>query len=232
MPFFYYFDPTYILILPAIIISIIAQVKCSSAFNKYSQIRNSRGFTGAQAAERVLSMCGVTGVSIVPVSGRLTDHFDPRSNTIRLSEEVYNKTTIAAVGVACHEAGHAVQHAQGYLPNKIRGVLVPASRIGSMLAFPLILIGFLFSGSTGDLFVNMGIIFYTLAVFFTVVTLPVEFNASSRALKIIKQGYLLDDSEYNGAKAVLQAAAMTYVAATITSLLQLLRLILLSNRRR
>ena len=232
MPFRYYFDPTYILILPALIISIIAQIKCRSAFNKYSKILNSRGLTGAQAAERLLSLSGVTGVSIVPSGGTLTDHFNPSDNTIHLSEGVYNKTTIAAVGVACHEAGHAVQHAEGYVPNKIRGVLVPASRFGSMLALPLIIIGFMFTGATAKLFIDIGIALYSIAVLFTVVTLPVEFNASKRALKIIKQGYFLDEQEYEGAKKVLSAAAMTYVAAALTSVLQLLRLILLSNRRR
>lgn len=228
----FFYDWTYIMILPAIILSIYAQAKCSSTFSKYSRIQNSRGLTGAEAARRVLASHGITNVTVEPVAGNLTDHFDPRTNVIRLSESVYNQTTVAAVGVACHEAGHAVQHAEGYVPNKLRAVLVPISRFGSSLAIPLLLIGMLFSGQTGTLLINLALIFYFFAVLFTVVTLPVEFNASNRALRVIRENNILYNEEYTGAKQVLQAAAMTYVASTITALLQFLRLLTIANRRR
>ena len=186
--------------------------------------------TGAQAAQYVLNQYGVTGVRIEPTSGSLTDHFDPRTNVIRLSESVYNVASVAAVGVACHEAGHAVQHATGYVPNKIRGAIVPAARIGSNLGWILFLIG-LFLPTQYSFVLWLGIIFFSLSVLFTVVTLPVEFDASRRALKCIRDTNLLATDEYEGTKKVLQAAAMTYVAAAATALLQLLRLIIIANRR-
>lgn len=231
MPYFYGFDWTYIvLILPCFILSMICQIKVKSNFSKYSNVPNRRGMTGAQAAQYVLNQYGVTGVRIEATSGSLTDHFDPRTNVIRLSQDVYNVASVAAVGVACHEAGHAVQHATGYVPNKIRGAIVPAAKIGSNLGWILFLIG-LFLPTQYSFVLWLGIIFFSLSVLFTVVTLPVEFDASRRALKCIRDTNLLATDEYEGTKKVLQAAAMTYVAAAATALLQLLRLIIIANRR-
>ncbi|MBR2280731.1 MAG: zinc metallopeptidase [Ruminococcus sp.] len=227
----YYYDWSYILfMLPFFILSLVVQISMKSTFSKYSAIRNSRNLTGAQAAERVLMQNGVTGVRIEPIQGYFTDHFDPRTNVIRLSEPVYNAATIAAVGVACHEAGHAVQHAQNYLPNRIRSAILPAANIGSKLSWILIVLGLVTSALQPLLYI--GIILFSAAVLFTVATLPVEFNASSRALSCIKETGMLSDNEYTGAKRTLQAAAMTYVASAATSVAQLLRLILIANRRR
>lgn len=217
--------------LPCFILSLIAQGLVKSRFSKYSAIPNSKRITGAQAAEMLLRYKGVTGVNIVPISGNLTDHFDPRNNTISLSESVYNSTSIAAVGVACHEAGHACQHAEGYVPNKIRSAIVPVCNFGSKFSWILLLIGFL-PFSFANVFLYLGIIMFSASVVFTVVTLPVEFNASARALKIIKETNMLSGSEYDGAAKVLKAAAMTYVAAACTSIAQLLRLLLIANSRR
>ncbi len=228
--YLYYYDWSYLIfMLPLIIFTLVIQGIMNSTFRKYSAIRNSRGITGAQAAERVLMQNGVTGVRIEPVQGSFTDHFDPRSNVIRLSEPVYNSNSIAAVGVACHEAGHAVQHAQGYLPNKIRSVILPAANIGSKLSWIFIIAGLITSALQPLLYV--GIILFSAAVLFTLATLPVEFNASSRALKCIKETAMLSESEYTGAKRTLQAAAMTYVASAATAVAQLLRLILIAGRR-
>lgn len=231
MPFFYWFDWTYmVFILPAIIITMIAQVRVNSAFSKYSKIQNLHNLTGAQAAQRVLATHGVSGVQIEHVAGKMTDHFDPRTNVIRLSDSVYGSTTIAAVGIAAHEAGHAVQHAQGYLPNKIRGVLVPLANVGSRVSWILIIIG-LFLPLQYDWVLYLGILFYALSVIFTIVTLPVEFNASKRALQTIDDTNMLMGEEYAGAKKVLSAAAMTYVAAAFTAIMSLLRLLTIANRR-
>lgn len=230
--YFYGYDLTYFLfMIPCLILSLYCSAKVNSTFNKYSKVTNRRGVTGAQAAYQVLAANGVTGVRIEQVSGHLSDHFDPRTNTIRLSESVYNSTSVAAVGVAAHEAGHAVQHAQGYTPNKIRSAIVPVANIGSKLSWILILIGFLLPVQF-NFVVTLGIIFFSLSVLFTLVTLPVEFNASSRALDTIQSTGLLYDDEYKGAKKTLSAAAMTYVAAAATAVAQLLRLVLLANRRR
>lgn len=232
MPFLMWFDWTYLVfILPCLVISLIAQSRVSSAFNKYSRIQNSRHITGLEAAQRVLSVNGVTGVNFEMVKGRMTDHFDPSTNTIRLSEGVYNATTIAAVGIAAHEAGHAVQHAQGYLPNKIRGAIVPVANIGSKLSWIFILIG-LFLPVQYDWVLYLGIIFYSLSVLFTIVTLPVEFNASKRAMQCIKSGGILPQEECSGAKSVLSAAAMTYVAAAFTAIMQLVRLLVIAGNRK
>lgn len=232
MRFFYGFDWTYLVfIVPCVIITLICQINVKSTFSKYSKVRNSRNMTGAQAAEYVLRQNGVNGVRIEHVAGNLSDHFDPRTNVIRLSDSVYNSTSVAAVGVACHEAGHAVQHAENYLPNKIRAIILPLANIGSNLSWILILLGFLFSAKVGFIFLYIGIILFSLSVLFTIATLPVEFNASKRALECIKDGDLLYGDEYKGAKRTLQAAAMTYVAAALTAIMQLLRLIVLAKRR-
>ncbi len=232
MPYFYGFDWTYIVfILPCIIITLICQVNVKSTFSKYSNIRNSRNMTGAQAAEYVLRQNGVTGVRIEHVAGNLSDHFDPRTNVIRLSDSVYNSTSVAAVGVAAHEAGHAVQHAQNYLPNKIRTAILPVARLGSQLSWLLIFLGLLFTAKVGFVLLYIGIILFSASVLFTIATLPVEFNASKRALECIKNSDLLYGDEYTGAKRTLQAAAMTYVASALTAIMQLLRLILIARRR-
>lgn len=233
MGFFYGFDWTYLVfIVPCIIITLICQVKVQSTFSKYSKIRNSRNITGAQAAEYVLRQNGVTGVRIEHVSGSMTDHFDPRTNVIRLSDTVYNSNSVAAVGVACHEAGHAVQHAEGYLPNKIRSIILPMAKIGSQLSWILILLGLIFTAKVGFVLLYIGIVLFSLSVLFTIATLPVEFNASKRALECIRESDLLYGDEYTGAKRTLQAAAMTYVAAAITAIMQLLRLIIIARGRR
>ncbi|MBQ2688280.1 MAG: zinc metallopeptidase [Clostridia bacterium] len=246
MGFFYGYFEYLLWMLPAIIISLIAQSKVSSAYSKYSKVINRMGITGAEAARKVLSAGGVTNVQIASVGGKLTDHFDPRSNTIRLSDGVYGQTTVAAIAIAAHEAGHALQHAEGYLPNKIRSVLVPISNIGSRIGWILILIGFAFSGVSyyyystpttydspiGDALITIGIILYSTSLLFTLITLPVEFNASKRALKIIESTGMVQGEELVGAKKTLTAAAMTYVAAALTALLQLLRIILIAKRRR
>lgn len=225
-----FYNWSYLLfMLPCIILTIVVQAYMNSTFKKYSAVRNSRGLTGAQAAERVLLQNGVSGVRIEPVQGNFTDHFNPKTNVIRLSQPVYNSNSIAAVGVACHEAGHAVQHARGYLPNKIRSLILPAANIGSKLSWIFIFLGLITSALQPLLYV--GIILFSAAVLFTLATLPVEFNASSRALKCIRETGMLSDAEYTGAKRVLQAAAMTYVASAATSVMQLLRLLMIANRR-
>lgn len=228
----YYFDWTYLIfIVPAAIISLIASARVNSSFNKYSKIRNRRGITGAQAAYNVLAAHGITNVTIEHVHGKLTDHFDPRTNTIRLSDAVYNASTIAAVGVAAHEAGHAVQHAVGYVPNKIRSAIVPAVNIGSKLSWIVILLGLVLPVQY-DAVLYIGIALFSLTVLFALVTLPVEFNASRRALETIRSSNMLSaEDEYSGARSVLRAAAMTYVASAFASIMSLLRLLVIAGRR-
>ena len=237
MPFFYGFDWTYlVLVLPCVILSLWASSNVNSTFQKYSQQFSYRRLTGAQAAQRVLSHNGVSGVRIERVSGNLTDHFDPKTNVIRLSDSVYDSTSTAAIGVACHEAGHAVQYAQNYGPIKLRAAIIPITNIGSKLAMPLILIGLLLAAfeNLSFTFVYIGIACFGLSLVFQLVTLPVEFNASRRAMQAIESANLLTEEEQRGAKKTLKAAALTYVAATATALAQLLRLILIfgGNRRR
>ena len=229
MPFYYGIDYYYmVLVLPAILISLFAQIMVKSAFNKYSKQHCS--ITGEAAARRVLEKSGVRNVKIERVAGNLTDHYDPRTNTIRLSETVYDSMTVAAVGVAAHEAGHAVQYAKKYAPIKIRAAVIPATRLGSTLSWPLLLVGLIFNA---PLLINVGIILFGLVVLFQLITLPVEFNASARAIDAIKENYLLTNEEHiRGVRRVLSAAAMTYVAALMVSLAQMLRLLLLFNRNR
>lgn len=223
-----YYSSYIIYMLPALLISLAAQIAVKSSFSKYSKVYCA--MTGAQAARRVLEINGVSGVRIERVSGQLTDHFDPRTNVIRLSESVYDAASISAVGVAAHEAGHAVQYAKGYVPIKLRSAILPVSQIGSQLSMPLLLIGIVLSF---ELLINLGIIFFCAALLFQLVTLPVEFNASRRAMSAIESGYLLtDERSVKGARSVLRAAAMTYVAAVIVSVMQLLRLLSLAGRRR
>ena len=222
---FWGFDIYYfVLIIPAMLFALWAQVKVSSTFNRYSAQRTHTGMTGAQAAEAVLRACGVDGVRIERVAGNLTDHFDPRAGVIRLSQSVYDSPTVAAVGVAAHEAGHAAQYAEGYGPIRLRNAIIPVAQIGSSLAWPLLLIGLLFNY---EALFFAGILFFMLAVVFQLVTLPVEFNASARAISVLGEGGYLSPDELPGAKKTLSAAAMTYVAALAVSIAQLLRLVLL-----
>ncbi len=230
-----YFDIYYlVLVLPAIILSLWAQTKVNSNFKKYSKVYTMRNLTATDAARQILDSHGLHQVKIEAISGNLTDHYDPKANVIRLSDSVRNSTSVAAVGVAAHEAGHAVQHAQGYAPIKIRNSLVPVANIGSKLAIPLILIGLVLMGGEsifGDTCVWAGIILFSAAVLFQVVTLPVEFDASNRAIKVLsEEGYIYGE-ETKHVKKVLGAAALTYVAAAATSIAQLLRLILIARDR-
>lgn len=236
MPYYYYgFDWTYlVLVVPVLILSLIASAKVNSTFKQYSTQLSSRRITGAQAAQRVLLAHGVTGVQIERIPGNLSDHFDPKTNVIRLSENVYDSTSTAAIGVACHEAGHAVQYAQNYGPIKLRAAIIPITNIGSKLAMPLILIGILVIkfGQFSDILIYLGIGCFALSLVFQLVTLPVEFNASRRAMTTIDQAQILTADERIGAKKTLTAAAMTYVVATLAAFTQLLRLILLFGGRR
>lgn len=238
MPYYMYgfgIDWTYLVILiPCVLLSLWASANVNSTFKRYSKQFSSRRITGAQAAQRVLSAGGVTGVRIERVSGNLTDHFDPRTKVIRLSDGVYDDTSTAAIGVACHEAGHAVQYAHSYFPIKLRAAIIPITNIGSKLAMPLILLGVLLStfGNGSSLLIDIGILAFSLSLVFQLVTLPVEFNASRRALSAIRDGDILTDEELKGARKTLTAAALTYVAATIVAFAQLLRLILLFGGRR
>lgn len=229
---FYYFDYTYfVYILPALIISIFAQAKVTSTFQKYSKIQTARGLTGMQAAQQVLQWGGAYHVGFQRIAGNLTDNYNPATNLISLSEPVYGSTSIASVGVAAHEAGHAVQYAKGYFPIKLRGALVPVVRIGSGLSMPLIIIGLILPVQY-DFVVNLGILLFSLSVLFSLITLPVEFNASARAIRALSETNILDEEELKGAKKVLTAAAMTYVASTFTAIMSLLRLLTIVNRRR
>ena len=234
MPFYYGFDMTYVvLVLPCLILSLWASSNVNSTFKRYSRQYSARRITGAEAAQRVLSANGVRGVRIDRVSGNLTDHFDPKTNVIRLSDDVFGSTSTAAIGVACHEAGHAVQYAEGYAPIKLRAAIIPITNFGSRLAMPLILLGLLFSfaGNFSYTLVYLGIACFGLSLVFQLVTLPVEFNASRRALAAIEQGGILTAEEQEGARKTLRAAALTYVAATATALAQLLRLLVLFGGR-
>ena len=224
----FYYDWTILLVLPALIISIWAQIKVSNTYNKYSTVNTRSGLTGAQAARTILDKNGLSHVSIERVHGHLTDHYDPKANVIRLSESVYSSTSTAAVGVAAHEAGHAVQYAKNYAPIKLRSAIIPVTRFGSMLAMPLFFIGLLLASEPFMLF---GILLYAAVALFQLVTLPVEFNASDRAIKALDSSKMLTGEELVGARQVLSAAAMTYVAALLTSLLTLLRLLVIVNGR-
>ncbi|MBQ7580156.1 MAG: zinc metallopeptidase [Clostridia bacterium] len=220
-----------IIVGPALVFAIVASARVKSNFNKYSKVRNSRGLTGAQAAQAVLNHYGITDVVIEHVGGNLTDHFDPKNNVIRLSDEVYSSTSISAVGVACHEAGHAAQYAQSYVPIKIRNAILPVCNFGSRFGIPIAILGMFIAQPFGEYLITLGLILYSLVALFQFITLPVEFNASSRAIKVIDETSLLYDDEIGGAKKVLKAAALTYVAALATSLANLLRLILMFSRR-
>lgn len=230
-----FFDWTYLaIVLPCVLLSLWASSNVNSTFNKYANQHSIRRITGAQAAQRVLSANGVTGVRIERISGNLTDHFDPKTNVIRLSDGVYDATSTAAIGVACHEAGHAVQYAQSYAPIKLRAAIVPVTNFASKLAMPLILLGLVltFFENFSFTLVYLGIACFGLAVVFQLITLPVEFNASRRAMQAIETADLLTDEEQKGARKTLTAAALTYVAATAVALAQLLRLLIIFGGRR
>ena len=234
--YYYGFDLSYLfIVLPCLILSLWASARVNSTFKKYSGQLSRRNITGADAAKRVLMQNGVANVSIQRVAGNLTDHFDPKSNVIRLSDSVYDSTSTAAIGVACHEAGHAVQYATHYAPIKLRAAIIPITNFGSKIAIPLILLGLLFTtfGAYSDTIIYIGIACYSLSLVFQLITLPVEFNASRRAMQAIESAELLAEDEQRGARKTLSAAAMTYVAATAVSIAQLLRILsLVSGRRR
>ena len=227
MPYLYIDSWYIILVVPAMLLALWAQINVNSTFSRYSKVTAPSGMTGAESARRVLEANGVVGVRIERISGNLTDHFDPKTNTIRLSENVYDATTVSAVGVAAHEAGHAVQYAVGYSPMKLRAAIIPATNIGSQLAMPLVLLGLIFSSA---MLVDIGIVAFSMSTLFQLVTLPVEFNASRRAVATLESS-CVSDTEVKGAKAVLRAAALTYVAALAVSLASLLRIILLFGNR-
>lgn len=225
---YYYMDPTYMLVIIGAVICMLASANVTATFNKYSRFNSKKGVTGAQVAEMILRNAGINDVQIEHIGGHLTDHYDPRAGVVRLSDNVYGAATIAAVGVAAHECGHVIQHHVGYAPIQIRSAIVPVVNIGSKLSWPIIVLGLIF-GHTKLIYV--GIILFALTLLFQIVTLPVEFNASGRALRILEDSGMLYQDEIKGARRVLTAAAMTYVTAVVSTLLQLLRLILIFGRR-
>ncbi|MBD5134878.1 MAG: zinc metallopeptidase [Lachnospiraceae bacterium] len=234
MPYIYYgFDPTYWMVIVGVVLSLLASLMVKSTFSKYSRVRSMSGMTGAQAAEKILNSQGIYDVNIQRVSGNLTDHYNPSNKTLNLSDSVYSNTSVAAIGVAAHECGHAIQHAKGYAPLAFRSALVPVANFGSSISWILILIGLFINSRSSMLLIYTGIICFSLAVLFQIVTLPVEFNASSRAVNLLGQIGILGDTELSQTKKVLSAAALTYVAAAAASILQLLRLLALfgGNRR-
>lgn len=227
--FYYYFDPTYILVLIGVVISMTASANVRGSFQKYSRVFNRRGIRAEQAAQQILRNAGIFDVQIQRVQGNLTDHYDPRSKTLRLSDSVYGSTSVSAIGVAAHECGHAIQHAGGYVPLKLRGALVPVVNVASTISMPLILVG-LILGYFG--LARIGVVLFSAVLIFQLVTLPVEFNASSRALRVLGSTDILYEEEVGTARKVLRAAALTYVASAMATALQLFRLLLLINRSR
>ena len=228
---------SYIIMIPAILIAMWASFNVKSTYKKYSKVINSRGLTGAQVARQILDMNGLNNVRVEHIAGDLTDHFDPRANVVRLSDTVYNNPSVAAVGVAAHECGHAVQYQHDYFPMKIRAAIIPATNFGSRLAVPLVIIGILIAAWSGasevsETIINIGLILYSLVVFFQLITLPVEFDASRRGKRELKELSILNDQEQGGSSTMLRAAAFTYVAGLITGLIEILRLIIIFNNRR
>lgn len=222
----FFWDPTMIILIPAVIISLYAQMKVSSTFHRYSQVPSNRGMTGADVARYILNKNGLYDVPIERIGGQLSDHYDPKTRVVRLSADVYGSTSLAALGVAAHEVGHAVQHDTGYMPLYIRNTIIPVTQIGSYLAIPLFFLGLFMSS---PMLVKWGVLLFGAIVFFQMVTLPVEFNASSRALRTLGNEGILDASELKGTSKVLRAAALTYVAAALMAVLQLVRLVLISG---
>ena len=235
--FYYYYDWTYILVVIGAVICIAASARVKNVFSRYSRIQSHSGLTGREAAEQILHRNGIYDVQVIHIGGNLTDHYNPGNKTLGLSDTVYNSTSVAAIGVAAHECGHAVQHARGYVPLAIRGSLVPVANIGSTAAWPLILIGLFMNGQTAIFFINLGILLFSAAVLFQIVTLPVEFNASGRAVKVravkvLESSGMLYPDEVDSVKKVLGAAALTYVASAASMILQLLRLVIIGGRKR
>ena len=225
----FYFDPTYILVIIGFALTMFASFGVKSAFSKYSEVYNRHGLTGAMAARRILDANGLHNVQVVRIAGELTDNFNPANNVVSLSESTYDSQSVAAIGVAAHECGHAVQHQQGYVPIRIRNSIVPVVNIGNIASMPLFILGLILGIRPLAMF---GAILFGLVLIFQLVTLPVEFNASERAIKTLEGMYILDEDELKGAKAVLRAAAMTYVASAAATALQFARLVLIANRRR
>lgn len=230
LPFFFGYDPTWFLLIPGLILAFWAQAKVSGTFARYSRVRSRRGLTGAQVARAILDQAGLSDVAVEPIPGNLSDHYDPRTRVVRLSGPVYHENSLASLGVAAHETGHALQHASHYAPLGIRNGLFPVANLGSTLAFPLFIAGFLF-GRSGLWLMDLGILLFTVALGFQLITLPVEINASRRAVALLEQGGYLAPEETDGAWAVLSAAAWTYVAAALVALLQLVRLLMLRGSR-
>jgi len=227
----FYYDPTYILVIIGAILCLLASAKVKGTFQKYSRYRSESGMTGAQAAQEMLHRNGIYDVQVLHIRGNLTDHYDPRNKTLSLSDPVYNSTSVAAIGVAAHECGHAIQHQQEYVPLSLRSSLVPVANFGSTMAWPLIILGFLFNSNTGYYMILLGIVLFSFSVLFQLVTLPVEFNASHRALVFLRESEMLDPAELKYTRKVLGAAALTYVASAAAIILQLLRLIILAGGR-
>lgn len=229
--FYYYYDGTYLLVVIGALLSLMASAKVKSSFARYSNVRSMSGMTGREAAERILRNSGIYDVQVQHIYGNLTDHYDPRNKVLSLSDSVYNSNSVAAIGVAAHECGHAIQHAKGYAPLSIRGALVPVANFGSTISWPLILMGLLIRSNASMLFINLGILAFSFAVLFQIVTLPVEFNASRRAVRILGETGMLAPDELRGTRKVLSAAALTYVAGAAAGILQLLRLLIIGGRR-
>ena len=225
MPFFYYYDPTYILVLIGAVLSLWASATVKSTYNKYSRVYSYSGLTGAQAAAQILRQAGIYDVRIERVSGNLTDHYDPKARVLRLSDSVYGSNSVAAIGVAAHECGHAIQDQEDYVPLRFRSAFVPVANLGTQVAFPILLLG-VFLGSSHFL-IQVGLLCFFFGVLFQLITLPVEFNASGRAVRILRETGMMSDDELSKTKKVLSAAAMTYVAAAAASILSMLRLIIL-----
>lgn len=230
--FYYYMDPTYILVLIGVVICMAASSKMNRTFQKYSRVRSHNGMTGREAAERILHSQGIYDVRVEHVSGNLTDHYDPRNKVLRLSDATWQSTSVAAIGVAAHECGHALQHARGYVPLSIRSTLAPVASFESGIAWPLIILGLIFNNHMSVTLLNLGILAFSLAVLFQIVTLPVEFNASRRALNLLGSTGMLYEPEVSDVRKVLTAAALTYVAGTASAILQLLRILILTGGRR
>lgn len=227
----WYWEPTYFLVVIGAIICLLASAKVNTTFKRFNKVRSASGMTGAQAAERMLQMSGIYDVKVQHISGNLTDNYNPGNKTLNLSDSVYGSSSVAAIGVAAHECGHAIQHQKEYVPLKLRSAIVPVANIGSTLAWPLIIIGLLFNSTTGSMLITIGIWAFSLAVLFQLVTLPVEFNASARAVNFLDSTGMLSHEELKGTKKVLKAAAFTYVASAAAAILQLLRLVLLFGGR-
>ena len=227
----FFWDPTYILVIIGVVICLIASARVKSTYSKFEKVRSHSGVTAAEAAQQILHGAGIYNVRIEHISGHLTDNYDPRSKVLHLSDATWRSTSVAAIGVAAHECGHAVQHSVGYAPLSIRGALVPVANFGSAISWPLILIGLLMNGEMSALLINLGILLFSAAVLFQIVTLPVEFNASGRAVKVLESSGMLYPDEVGAVKKVLRAAALTYVAGAASAILQLLRLMIIGGRR-